>query len=189
LSFLRGCASESTPVKVNQILNDLGELLRTHTTARANSLVIRTLEQDLRAQINGTDLIQILLNLAINGFQSSEQPHRVDIRAERLSEPLDLSRFPDGPHDVFINRKGLNNAVPLVALIVSDNGPGVPSEIIGKVFDPYFTTKPIGQGTGLGLSIVKRLVEQAAGAVHLHTEPASGTTFTVYLPSQPDQPD
>ena len=189
LSFLRGCTGESTPVQVNQILLDLGELLKTHTTARGNSLVIRTLPEDVTAQINGTDLIQILLNLAINGFQSSEQPHRVDIRADRLSAPLDLARFPDGPHDVFINGKGLRNAAPLVALVVSDNGPGIPPEVIGRVFDPYFTTKPVGQGTGLGLSIVKRLIEQAGGAVHLHTEPGSGTTFTVYLPGQPAKGD
>ena len=68
---------------------------------------------------------------------------------------------------------------------MQDDGPGVPSELVSKIFDPYFTTKPVGQGTGLGLSIVKRLVEQAAGAIHLHTEPGRGTTFTVYLPVQP----
>jgi two-component system, sensor histidine kinase and response regulator len=184
LSFLRGCTGESTPVKVNQILSDLGELLKTHTNAQRNSLLIRPLDEDMAAQINGTDLIQILLNLAINGFQSSERPHRVEIGAERLAEPLDVAQICDGLRDLFINRAGFKNTAPLVAFRVSDNGPGIASEVIGKVFDPYFTTKPVGQGSGLGLSIVKRLVEQANGAVHLHTELGSGTTFTVYLPGQ-----
>jgi signal transduction histidine kinase len=184
LSFLRGCSGESTPVKVNQILNDLGELLRTHASAQRNSLVIRTLPEDMAAQINGTDLIQILLNLAINGFQSTDQPHRVEIRPERLEQPLNLSSLSDGPLDLLVNRAGFTNVAPLVALAVSDNGPGIPPEVMGKIFDPYFTTKPVGQGTGLGLAIVKRLVEQAAGAVHLHSELGSGTTFTVYLPGQ-----
>ncbi len=185
LSFLRGCTGESMPVRVNQILNDLGELLRTHTTAQRNTLEIRTLDEDITAQINGTDLIQILLNLAINAFQSSDQPHRVEIHAERLAQPLDLSRFCDGPQELFVNRAGLNNVAPLIALRVWDNGPGVPSEVLGRIFDPYFTTKPVGQGTGLGLCIVKRLVEQAGGALHVRSEPGSGTTFTVYLPVQP----
>jgi signal transduction histidine kinase len=185
LSFLRGCASENTPVGINQILNDLGELLRTHTNAQKNTLLIRPLAADMTAQINGTDLIQILLNLAINGLQSSTEPHQVEIRSEYLLEPLDLARFADGPHDRFINRDGFHNVSPLLALMVEDNGPGIPDEVFAKIFDPYFTTKPVGQGTGLGLSIVKRLVEQAGGAVHLHTTPGKGTRFTVYLPCQP----
>lgn len=184
LSFLRGCASENTPVGVNQILNDLGELLRTHTHAQKNSLIIRPLAEDIAAQINGTDLIQILLNLAINGLQSTPEAHQVEIRGEHLFAPLDLSGFVDGVQDRFVNRDGLHNTAPLLALTVEDNGPGIPPEVVPKMFDPYFTTKPVGQGTGLGLSIVKRLIEQAGGALHLHTEAGRGTRFTVYLPCQ-----
>jgi signal transduction histidine kinase len=188
LSFLRGCASEGTPVKVNQILTDLGELLRTHSAAKNNSLVVQPLEADILAQINGTDLIQILLNLAINAFQCSEQAHRVEISAEIVSVPLDLARLSDGPQDVWINRSGLNNVTPLLAFHVSDDGPGVGPDVITKVFEPYFTTKPVGQGTGLGLAIVKRLIEQAHGAIHLHSQPGVSTAFTVYLPAQASSP-
>ncbi len=185
LSFLRGCAEESTPVSVNQILNDLGELLRTHTSLQKNSLVIRSLPEDMSAQINGTDLIQILLNLAINAFQSSDQAHQVEIRSEKVETALDLTRLQDGPQDVFVNREQFVNASPLLAFTVADSGPGVPPDVLSRIFDPYFTTKPVGQGTGLGLSIVKRLVEQAGGAIHLHTEVGRGTSFTIYLPCQP----
>jgi signal transduction histidine kinase len=185
LSFLRGCAAETAQVGVNQILNDLGELLRTHTNAQKNSLIIETLADDLAAQINGTDLIQILLNLAINGLQSTPEPHRVEIRSQQLFAPLDLASFVDGPQDRFLNRDAFHNVAPLLALTVEDNGPGIPPEAIIRIFEPYFTTKPVGQGTGLGLSIVKRLIEQAGGAVHLHTQLGQGTRFTVYLPCQP----
>jgi two-component system sensor histidine kinase/response regulator len=188
LSFLRGCVSENTPVGVNQILNDLGELLRTHTNAQKNTLLIRPLAGDITAQINGTDLIQILLNLAINGLQCTTEPHQVEIRSQQLFAPLDLSGFTEGPQDRVINRDGFHNVAPLLALIVEDNGPGISPEAMAKIFDPYFTTKPVGQGTGLGLSIVKRLVEQAGGTVHLHSEPGQGTRFTVYLPCQPTKP-
>jgi two-component system, sensor histidine kinase and response regulator len=188
LSFLRGCAGHGAPVGVNQILNDLGELLRTHTHAQKNTLVIRALSEDMAAEINGTDLIQILLNLAINALQCSPEAHQVEIRAERVAEPLDLRQLPNGPQDLFLNRDGFHNQAPLLAIAVSDDGPGIGSEFIQKVFDPYFTTKPVGQGTGLGLSIVKRLVEQAGGGVHLHTEQGHGTTFKVYLPCQQPNP-
>jgi signal transduction histidine kinase len=187
LSFLRRPAAAEGPVGVNQILNDLGELLRTHTHAQKNTLVIRPLDKDISAQINGTDLIQILLNLVINALQCSTQPHQVEIRGERLPEALDLARFQDGPEDLFVNREAFHNQPSLLALAVSDNGPGIPAEVIPKVFDPYFTTKPVGQGTGLGLSIVKRLVEQAGGGVHLHSSFGHGTTFTIYLPCQQTQ--
>jgi two-component system, sensor histidine kinase and response regulator len=184
LSFLRGCAGESAPVSINQILNDVSELLKTHTNAQENALSVRPLPEDMMAQINGTDLIQILLNLTINALQASEQPHTVEVEAISLRAPLDLLSLPDGPLDFLVNRSAFQNSPPLLALTVRDNGPGIPPESISRVFDPYFTTKPVGQGTGLGLSIVKRLVEQGGGAVHLHSEVGQGTAFTVYLPAQ-----
>jgi len=66
---------------------------------------------------------------------------------------------------------------------VTDNGPGIPLEILPKVFDTYFTTKGPRQGTGLGLNIVLRLIKDAGGALHVHTRPGDGTTFTLYVPA------
>jgi signal transduction histidine kinase len=77
------------------------------------------------------------------------------------------------------------NTAPLVALCVRDTGPGIPAEILPKIFQPYFTTKGSRQGTGLGLNIVQRLIKEANGALHVHTEPGKGTVFCVYLPGIP----
>jgi signal transduction histidine kinase len=183
LSFLRGGAGENAAVSVNQILLDLNSLLKSRPDARRNVLLIEQMPEDLIVQINGTDLIQILLNLTINALQSSAEPHQVRVRGSGLSQSLDLSSFKDGPEDSFINRAGFQNSPPLVALAVSDTGPGIAPESIGKIFESYFTTKPAGQGTGLGLSIVKRLLEQAKGALRLHTQLGRGTEFTLYLPA------
>ncbi|MEY2429025.1 MAG: hypothetical protein QOJ40_1910, partial [Verrucomicrobiota bacterium] len=64
-------------------------------------------------------------------------------------------------------------------------GPGIPPETLPKIFQAYFTTKGSQQGTGLGLSIVQRLIKEAKGALHIHTELTRGTTFTIYLPALP----
>ena len=182
LGFLRGGPDDqNASVRVSQTFSDLKELLKAHSIAKVNELVIQPMPGDVCACINGIDLLQILLNLATNALQCTPTPHRVEVHGCRLTEPLDLSNCTDGPADRYVNREGLLHAAPLVALTVRDEGPGIPPETIGKVFNPYFSTKPPGQGTGLGLSIVKRLVEQAKGAIHLHTQLGAGTQVTVYL--------
>ena len=183
LSFLRKRSSEKTPIGTRQILSDLGELLKVHPAAQKNELIIHPLSEDVVAEINGTDLIQILLNLVINALQCSQEPHRVEIHAQRLAQPLDLSQFQDGPESAFINREGLHNVSPLLALSVQDNGPGIPSDVLPKIFQPFFTTKSGNKGTGLGLAIVHRFVKEGKGAIHLETRVGKGTTFTVYLPA------
>jgi signal transduction histidine kinase len=70
----------------------------------------------------------------------------------------------------------------MVKLWVRDDGPGIPPELLPKIFQPYFTTKGPRQGTGLGLSIVQRLIKEGNGALHVHTQPGHGTTFAIYLP-------
>jgi len=183
LSFLRKRSTERAPIGTRQILSDLGELLKVHPSAQKNELIIRSLSEDVVAEINGTDLIQILLNLTINALQCTPEPHRVEIYGLRLTQPLDLSQFSDGPESCFVNREGLHNLAPLLALSVQDNGPGIPPEVLPKIFQPFFTTKSGNKGTGLGLAIVHRFVKEGKGAIYLQTKVGQGTTFTIYLPA------
>ena len=74
-----------------------------------------------------------------------------------------------------------SNQAPMVEITVSDNGPGISNVNLGKLFEPYFTTRAPGQGTGLGLSIVQRLVFQADGAIFLETHEGQGSVFKIYL--------
>jgi len=69
-----------------------------------------------------------------------------------------------------------------VALIVKDNGIGMPADIKRKIFEPFFTTKPPGQGTGLGLSVVQGIVESHNGTISLQSAPGKGTRFEIVLP-------
>jgi signal transduction histidine kinase len=70
----------------------------------------------------------------------------------------------------------------LIAISISDDGGGIPAEVVEKLFDTYVTTKSEGEGTGLGLAITQRSVKEANGAIHLTTELGRGTTFTLYFP-------
>lgn len=73
-----------------------------------------------------------------------------------------------------------------VAVEVTDTGTGIPPELLARVTDPFFTTKPEGQGTGLGLAICRRIVEQHQGKLEIESRVGEGTTVRVILPVRPD---
>jgi signal transduction histidine kinase len=181
LSFLRQNSKESPLVSVNLILDDLHELIRVHPAVKENEFSIERLTEDIAIKVHATDLIQIVLNLAVNGFQCTPAIHSVHVITRRLSQPLDLTKFMDGPEERLINRANFLNIPPLLAISVKDTGPGIPAEILPKIFNAYFTTKSVHQGTGLGLNVVQRLIQEAKAAMHVQTKIGHGTNFTIYL--------
>jgi two-component system, sensor histidine kinase and response regulator len=183
LSFLRRQPDEAPRVGVNQILSDLNHLVRVHPSLGTNHFTFHPLPKDIGVRMNGTDVIQVFLNLVVNAFQCASRPHAVEIESQVLAEPLDLTRFKDGPEERLLNVEGLDNTAPLLMVLIKDDGPGIPPELLPKIFQPYFSTKGPRQGTGLGLNIVQRLIKEAKGALHVRTRPGEGTTFTVYLPA------
>jgi signal transduction histidine kinase len=182
LGFLRKKSEEAPQVNVSQLLKDLEQLVRVHPAQLENEFNVQPMAGDIGVRLNGTDVIQILLNLTVNAFQCAPLSHRVDVSGEVLREPLNLAAFKDSPHDRLLNVESMDNTAPLVKFQVRDNGPGIPAEVLPKIFQPYFTTKGPRQGTGLGLNIVQRLIKEGNGALHVHTRPGEGTTFTIYLP-------
>jgi signal transduction histidine kinase len=183
LGFLRQDFSESSMVSINEILTDLRECLVAHPSLKENRLAIHPLAKDVLVEARGGDLIQVLLNLTINALQAESEPHDVHVNGVLGRQPFELDSLLDGRFDRFVNREGFKGDGPCLALCVSDNGPGMPEDVLARLFTPYFTTKPHGQGTGLGLSIVERLVSEAHGLIHLHSRVGRGSTFTVYLPA------
>jgi len=169
-------------ISVNQLFKDLEPLLQAHPSAQENELNLMPFGENVGVKAGGTEVIQILRNLAVNALQCTSEPHRVEIGGEVLRAPLDLTAFKDGPNDRMLNVESLDNTAPLVKFFVHDTGPGIPTEVLPKIFQPYFTTKGPREGTGLGLNIVQRFIRENNGALHCHTQPGEGTTFTVYLP-------
>jgi two-component system, sensor histidine kinase and response regulator len=183
LDNLRNKSGQGAPrVSVSQLLKDLEHLVRAHPSLHENELTITPFGEDVGVKVNSTEVIQILRNLAVNALQCTAKPHRVEIGGEVLRAPLDLAKFKDGPNDRLLNVESMENAAPLVKFFVRDTGPGIPAEVLPKIFQPYFTTKGPREGTGLGLNIVQRFIKEGNGALHVHTQTGEGTTFTVYLP-------
>jgi two-component system, sensor histidine kinase and response regulator len=170
-------------VRVNQVITDLQTLLKHHPAIRGGHLAVKLLDQDSAALINGTELIQILLNLTINAFQSTAHDQTVWVTAEMVLEPLPDEVLTEGPGDIFVGREPLAGEPPLVALSVLDQGEGIAPEVLPHIFEPYFTTKT-EKGTGLGLAIVSRLVQDHRGLLHLRTKVGEGTRVTVYFPAK-----
>jgi signal transduction histidine kinase len=81
-----------------------------------------------------------------------------------------MTRAPDAEH---------------VEVVISDNGKGIPEEVLPKIFDPFFTTKEVGKGTGLGLSIAYKIVEAHGGRIAATSTLGMGTRFSVVLPVHP----
>jgi signal transduction histidine kinase len=185
LGFLRKQTDEAPRVGVNQLLADLQHLINVHPSLQQNTFALQSLVEDIGVKMNGTDLIQVLLNLSVNAFQCSPRPHHVALSGMVLHEPLDLTAFKDDAEARFLNVECFENAAPLLQLSVRDTGPGIPAEVLPRIFQAYFTTKGSRQGTGLGLNIVQRLVKESKGALHVRTRAGEGTTFTVYLPAAP----
>jgi len=74
-----------------------------------------------------------------------------------------------------------HHADAILEVDIWDNGPGIPKEIVGEIFKPFFTTKPQGEGTGLGLHICRQVVDRVGGTISVQTS-GSGTRFVVRLP-------
>jgi len=185
LAYLSRQPGETPRVSVNQVLSDLQEFIKYHPSAQNQEFEMHLLPEDGLVLMSGTDLLQVLLNMAVNAFQCAPQKHRVAIEARLLAQPLELKEFKDGTQERMLNMESFENTAPILAVAVRDSGPGIRPEVLPQIFNPYFTTKSSSKGTGLGLSIVLRLVKRAKGALHVRTKVGEGTTITVYLPASP----
>lgn len=117
---------------------------------------------------------QVLMNLAVNSRDAMPKGGRISIETRNV----DI-----GPE--FCEQNLWARVGEYVLLSFADNGPGIASEIRGRVFEPFFTTKDVGKGTGLGLSTVYGIVKQHGGLIHLDNAPDGGALFRLYIPVAP----
>jgi PAS domain S-box-containing protein len=171
LTFARGVDGERTPVQPKYLVKEAAQILG--ETLPRNIRVETELEAVLPpAMGDATQLHQVLLNLAINARDAMPAGGRLVLGARTVL--VDEARAARNPPLA---------PGPCVALTISDTGSGIPPEVLEHIFEPFYTTKPLGKGTGLGLSTVYGIVRSHGGAVEVTTELGKGTVFTVLLPA------
>ncbi|MDY6986803.1 MAG: PAS domain S-box protein [Thermodesulfobacteriota bacterium] len=172
LSFSRQTEQELKPTMISPIFKESLKLLRSsipttidirHHISCASDTVLA----------DPTQMNQVLMNLCTNAAHAMAQ------RGGTLEVKLENVVLRE---DEAMPYQGLLPGV-YVRLTVSDTGHGIESQLIDRIFEPYFTTKEVGEGTGLGLAVVHGIVKSHGGVITADSVPGKGTTFTVLLPS------
>ncbi len=157
LSFARKTESRIREVQLNEVLEELVAL--SEQRARYSKVTVEaSLQPDLPPiQASETEIQQVFLNLINNAIDAMEKEGGT----------------------LFIRSRKRNGSV---VVDVVDTGPGIPQANLARIFDPFYTTKPVGQGTGLGLSICYGIVKKMGGDIQVESRMGSGTEFHITLP-------
>lgn len=165
LTFARNIELETAPTNLNQTISSSLRLM-TPELKKFKIQVTTELDPELpQTMADRHQLEQVFVNLLTNSIQA-----------------LDGIR---GPRRINISTNHQNGAI---LITLSDNGPGVPELILPRIFDPFFSTKQVGQGTGLGLSICFGIISEHKGRIWAERNQPQGVTFFVELPVQPVPP-
>jgi two-component system sensor histidine kinase FlrB len=154
LAFAHGGAARET-VSVSALLEQVAQWLRP-ALRQGIRLTIRTQAPDLTVRANAPSLVSAVLNLATNALQAAGADLELTLLARRTAEGR-------------------------AQIVVSDNGPGIPTPIRTRIFEPFFTTR--ARGNGIGLAIVKSVIEAHRGSVCL-ADSSCGATFIIDLPAE-----
>ena len=171
LFFSRKQPRKLMPVDIRGVIAETTKLLRASIPATID--IVTNLDAEAAAiMADRAQIEQILMNLCTNGAQAMEETggtltvEQQCLDLDRANPQLD-QELPSGRY---------------VVLSVTDTGTGINEDLLGKIFDPYFTTKEVGKGSGMGLSVVIGLVKSHNGIIRVASRKGVGTTFTIYFP-------
>ncbi|HVW83304.1 MAG TPA: response regulator, partial [Bryobacteraceae bacterium] len=163
---------------------DLGDLLRNmqrllqRVIGEHVDLTVRSGHETCLIRADANQMEQVIMNLAVNARDAMPLGGALDLRCERLAEPVEE-----------VAGEGLESGELRILLEVRDTGVGMDEKIRSRIFDPFFTSKEKGKGTGLGLSTVYGIVTQAKGRIEVESVPGEGTVFRIYLPEAAGEAD
>jgi len=170
LAFARQSEEEIKPIKVDSITKEVIKFIRSSIPTTIE--IKQNIESDSLIMGNATQFHQILMNLCTNAAYAMEDKGgilEVDLKDVIIDSTSAMTIL------------GLNPA-NYIQMKVSDTGVGISPDIIGSIWDPYFTTKELGEGTGMGLSIVHGIIESYGGKITVESTLGERTVFTIYLP-------
>jgi two-component system cell cycle sensor histidine kinase/response regulator CckA len=170
LAFSRQQTLQPRVIRIGEVLSELSHLLNRLLGENVELKMIHG--RDLGpVRVDQGQLEQVIINLAVNARDAMTNGGTLTIRTLNVEskEPIQhaLEIMPSGAY---------------ILIEVTDDGVGIPREIIGRIFEPFFSTKEIGSGTGLGLSTVYGIVKQTGGFIFVESAVGSGTKFSIYLP-------
>jgi PAS domain S-box-containing protein len=171
LAFARRQTLDPKHINPNKLIAGMEDLLR--RTVGPEIKVETVLATHLWSTLcDPNQLENAILNLCINGRDAMSDGGRLII--ETANTVLDERGAQE--HDV--------EPGEYVTVSVTDTGTGMAPEVLSRAFDPFYTTKPLGQGTGLGLSMVYGFARQSGGQTRISSQPGAGTTVRIYLPGR-----
>ncbi|OGR06070.1 MAG: hypothetical protein A2511_16510 [Deltaproteobacteria bacterium RIFOXYD12_FULL_50_9] len=171
LAFSRQVEQNRIPMLMAPILKEAIKLLR--ASIPANIVIKQAIYQESGSVLaDPVQIHQILMNLCTNAVHAMEEKGgTLEIRLE------DVTLTEDDTYSLAEIKPGR-----YARLQVVDNGHGLNQETIKRIFDPYFTTKPVGKGTGLGLSVVHGIIKSYNGAIRVESERNHGSVFSIFIP-------
>lgn len=171
LSFAQTNGDEITLVEVDPVMADLSHIIA-ETFPKSITFKSSSVPSPCAIKGNAVHLHQVLLNLCVNARDALNNKGSINLSVENLTLT---------DKDAHHRFKGVGG--DYVHFSVSDDGPGIPAEIIPKIWKPFFTTKDASNGTGLGLATVKEIVQKYDGFITLDTAVDQGTTFHIWFPA------
>jgi signal transduction histidine kinase len=170
LAYSRQQTLQPRVISIAEVLAELAHLLRRLIGGNIDLKIEHGAELH-PVLVDQGQLEQVVINLAVNARDAMADGGTLTIRTANaaLAEPFAAAGEIMPPGDY-------------VRIDVIDTGTGIPSDIIDRIFEPFFSTKPVGAGTGLGLSTVYGIVRQSGGHVVLDSKLGAGTTFSIYMP-------
>jgi two-component system, cell cycle sensor histidine kinase and response regulator CckA len=171
--LLAAARKQVLQLKVVDLITEIREGMRFLTRSIGENIIVRTVLDDetWRVFADPGKLRQVLMNLVLNARDA--MPGGGTLTIETRNFVADAA---------YVRRHPLIHHGEYVMVTVSDTGSGIAPEHRDKIYDPFFTTKPVGKGTGLGLAVVRGIVEQTGGHITVYSEVGRGTTFKIYFP-------
>jgi len=171
LTFSRQTEQETKPIQIKPIAEEALRLIRASLPTTIE--IKQNLQSDATVLADPTQIHQVLMNLCTNaGHAMCEKGGLLDVNLVNVEFDSD-----------YIDQRFDLKPGPYLKLTVSDNGHGMPSNVLDRIFNPFFTTKEKGDGTGMGLSVVHGIVKSHGGAIAVYSEPGKGSVFNVFLPA------
>ncbi len=171
LTFSRKAEIKPMPLNLNRRINEMWKMLN-RTISKMIDIQLVLAEDLATISADATQVDQVLMNLAVNARDAMPEGGKLIVETANIILDEEYAKM-------HLEAK----PGPYVLLMVTDTGAGMHKETLEHIFEPFYTTKEVGEGTGLGLAMVHGIVQQHGGHITCYSEPDQGTTFRIYFPA------